>query len=150
VLWYYYHYRVRNRGKITTCIATVINLAFWSQLSSERTKQNALTAPFAGAARSSLLRGLGDNLCLHICYPRLGTAWATGGVYVIYIWPLPEIRAVSINQFYVSFGLDDRYLILIVTKCYRDISEPVTLTVSLTRKPNVDRLGHARTIAGGL
>ena len=25
------------------------------------------------------------------------------------------------NQFYVSFGLDDRYLILIVTKCYRDI-----------------------------
>ena len=26
-----------------------------------------------------------------------------------------------VNQFYVSFGLDDRYLILIVTKCYRDI-----------------------------
>jgi hypothetical protein len=25
------------------------------------------------------------------------------------------------NQFYVSFGLVDRYLILIVTKCYRDI-----------------------------
>ena len=25
------------------------------------------------------------------------------------------------NQFYVSFGLDDRYLVLIVTKCYRDI-----------------------------
>ena len=25
------------------------------------------------------------------------------------------------NQFYVSFGLDDCYLILIVTKCYRDI-----------------------------
>ena len=25
------------------------------------------------------------------------------------------------NQFYVNFGLDDRYLILIVTKCYRDI-----------------------------
>jgi hypothetical protein len=24
-----------------------------------------------------------------------------------------------VNQFYVSFGLDDRYLILIVTKCYR-------------------------------
>jgi len=23
------------------------------------------------------------------------------------------------NQFYVSFGLADRYLILIVTKCYR-------------------------------
>ena len=25
------------------------------------------------------------------------------------------------NQLYFSFGLDDRYLILIVTKCYRDI-----------------------------
>ena len=24
-----------------------------------------------------------------------------------------------VNQFYLSFGLDDRYLILIVTKCYR-------------------------------
>ena len=24
-----------------------------------------------------------------------------------------------VNQFYVSFGLDDPYLILIVTKCYR-------------------------------
>ena len=23
------------------------------------------------------------------------------------------------NQLYISFGLDDRYLILIVTKCYR-------------------------------
>ena len=36
------------------------------------------------------------------CYPRIllmldqgATAWATGGVYVIYTWPLPEIRAVS-------------------------------------------------------
>ena len=27
----------------------------------------------------------------------------------------------DVNQFYFSFGLDDRYLILIVTKCYRDI-----------------------------
>jgi len=26
-----------------------------------------------------------------------------------------------VNQFYVSFGLADRYLILIVTKCYRDL-----------------------------
>ena len=26
-----------------------------------------------------------------------------------------------VNQFYVSFGLAYRYLILIVTKCYRDI-----------------------------
>ena len=26
-----------------------------------------------------------------------------------------------VNQFYVSFGLDDRYLILMGTKCYIDI-----------------------------
>ena len=39
---------------------------------------------------------------LHACSPRIllmldqaATAWATGGVYVIYTWPLPEIRAVS-------------------------------------------------------
>ena len=40
--------------------------------------------------------------CLHACYPRIllmldqgATAWAKGGVTVIYTWPLPEIRAVS-------------------------------------------------------
>ena len=40
--------------------------------------------------------------CLHACYPRIllmldqeGAAWATGGVTVIYTWPLPVIRAVS-------------------------------------------------------
>ena len=40
--------------------------------------------------------------CLNACYPRIllmldqgTTAWATGGVNVIYTWPLPEIRAVS-------------------------------------------------------
>ena len=39
---------------------------------------------------------------LHAYYPRIllmldqsATVWATGGVYVIYTWPLPEIRAVS-------------------------------------------------------
>ena len=38
---------------------------------------------------------------LHACYPRIllmldqsATAWATGGVYVIYTCPLPEMRAV--------------------------------------------------------
>ena len=38
---------------------------------------------------------------LHACYPRIllmldqeGAAWATGGVTVIYTWPLPVIRAV--------------------------------------------------------
>ena len=37
--------------------------------------------------------------CLYACYPRIllmldqgTTAWATGGVTVIYTWPLPEIR----------------------------------------------------------
>jgi hypothetical protein len=40
--------------------------------------------------------------CLDACYPRIllmldhgATAWVTGGVYVIYTWPLPVIRAVS-------------------------------------------------------
>ena len=39
---------------------------------------------------------------LHACYLRIllmwdqgATAWATGGVYVIYTWPMPVIRAVS-------------------------------------------------------
>ena len=39
---------------------------------------------------------------LNAYYPRIllmldqsATVWATGGVYVIYTWPLPEIRAVS-------------------------------------------------------
>ena len=46
---------------------------------------------------------------LHACYPRIllmldqgATAWATGGVYVIYTWPLPEIRAVSMVTSYTS------------------------------------------------
>ena len=37
--------------------------------------------------------------CLHAYYPRIllmldqgATAWATGGITVIYTWPLPEIR----------------------------------------------------------
>ena len=33
------------------------------------------------------------------------------------------------NQFYVSFGLAYRYLILVVTKCNRVLLEPITLTV---------------------
>ena len=56
----------------------------------------------------------------------------------------------DVNQFYFSFGLDDRYLILIVTKCYRDISETVTLTASLTRKLNDHPLAHTRMISAGL
>ena len=47
--------------------------------------------------------------CLHACYPRIllmldqgTTAWATGGVYVIYTWPLPEIRAVSMETSSIS------------------------------------------------
>ena len=54
------------------------------------------------------------------------------------------------NQFYVNFGLVDRYRILIVTKCYRDILEPVTLTVSLTRNPIDYPLAHTETITVGL
>ena len=40
--------------------------------------------------------------CLHACYPRIllmldqgATAWARRGITVIYTWPLPVIRAVS-------------------------------------------------------
>ena len=40
--------------------------------------------------------------CLHACYPEIllmrdqgATAWARGGVYVIYTWRLPERMAVS-------------------------------------------------------
>ena len=43
------------------------------------------------------------STCLHACYPRIllmldqeGAAWATGGVTVIYTWPLPVIRAVVV------------------------------------------------------
>ena len=39
---------------------------------------------------------------LHAYYPRIllmldqsATVWATGGVYVIYTWPMPVMRAVS-------------------------------------------------------
>ena len=39
------------------------------------------------------------------------------------------------NQFYVSFGLDDRYLILKGSMCYRVLQEPDPLVASLTRKP---------------
>ena len=41
------------------------------------------------------------------CYPRIllmldqgATAWATGGVYVIYTWPLPVMRIVSMVTSY--------------------------------------------------
>ena len=46
---------------------------------------------------------------LHACYPRIllmldqgATAWARRGVYVIYTWPLLEIRAVSMETSYTS------------------------------------------------
>ena len=62
------------------------------------------------------------------CYPRIllmldqeVTARATG-VSTLYIHGLCQRLGCDYgNQFYVSFGLDDRYLILIVTKCYRDL-----------------------------
>ena len=51
----------------------------------------AIADPDAVTARPSL----------HAYYPRIllmldqsATVWATGGVTVIYTWPLPEIRAV--------------------------------------------------------
>ena len=44
-----------------------------------------------------------------------------GGHRYIYMASARDQGCEYENQFYVSFGLDDRYLILIVTKCYRDI-----------------------------
>ena len=62
------------------------------------------------------------------------TAWATGGcLRYIYMASARDQGCEYGNQLYFSFGLDDRYLILIVTKSYRVLQEPVTLTVSLTR-----------------
>jgi hypothetical protein len=51
----------------------------------------------------------------------------------IYIASARDQGGEYVNQFYFSFGLDDRYLIVIVTKCYRVLQEPVTLVASLTR-----------------
>ena len=42
-----------------------------------------------------------------------------GCLLYIYMASAREDGCEYVNQFYVSFGLDDRYLILIVTKCYR-------------------------------
>ena len=44
-----------------------------------------------------------------------------GYLRYIYIASARDKGCEYVNQLYVSFGLDDRYLILIVTKCYRDI-----------------------------
>ena len=56
-----------------------------------------------------------------------------GCLRYIYMASASDEGCGDVNHYRFSFGIDDRYLILIVTKCYRDISEPVTLTVSLTR-----------------
>ena len=45
----------------------------------------------------------------------------TGCLRYIYIASASDQVFEYGNQLYFSFGLDDRYLILIVTKCYRDI-----------------------------
>ena len=65
---------------------------------------------------------------LHACYPRIllmlnqaprhGPLGCHGYIYMAFT---SDQRCEYGNQFYVSFGLVDRYLILIVTKCYRDI-----------------------------
>ena len=50
------------------------------------------------------------------------------------------------KHFEVSFGLDDRYLFLTVTKCYRNIQELATLS----QKTIADPLGRKETITLGL
>ena len=64
--------------------------------------------------------------CLHACYPRILLCWIKVprhgplGVSTLYIHGLCQRLGCEYgNQFYLSFGLADRYLILIVTKCYR-------------------------------
>ena len=47
--------------------------------------------------------------------------------------PRQSAQTKRVHQFYISFGLDYRYLILIVTKSYRALQKPVTFKVSLTR-----------------
>ena len=95
--------------------------------------------------------------CLHACCPRILLCWIRGLRHgplegsQVYIHGLCQrLGWEYVNQLYYSFGLDDRYLIIIVTKCYREIWEPVTLTVSLTRKLTDHPLGHTETITAGL
>ena len=71
---------------------------------------------------------LTTRLCFHACYPEIllmldqgTTAWAIGGVYVMYMASASDQGCEYGSQLYASFGLDDHYLIFIVTKCYRDI-----------------------------
>ena len=71
---------------------------------------------------------LTTSLCLHAYYPRIllmldqGVRHGPQRVCTLYIHGLCQRSGCDCaNQFYVSFGLDNRYLILIVTKCYRDI-----------------------------
>jgi hypothetical protein len=45
----------------------------------------------------------------------------TGCLRYIYIASASDEGCGDVNHYRFSFGLDDRYLILIVTKCYRDI-----------------------------
>ena len=66
--------------------------------------------------------------CLHAYYPRIllmldqgGLYGQTGCVRYVYIAFASDQGCEYVNQFYVSFGLADRYLILMGTKCYRDI-----------------------------
>ena len=53
----------------------------------------------------------------------------TGYLRYIYIASARDKGCEYVNQLYVSFGLDDRYLILMGPKCYRVLLEPVILTV---------------------
>ena len=61
-----------------------------------------INCPFCVGSKSFSITRAEGNSSLHACYPRIllmlgqgATAWATEGVYIIYTWPLPEIRAVS-------------------------------------------------------
>ena len=69
-----------------------------------------------------------DKTLPDACYPRIllmldqGVRHGPQGASTLYIHSLCQWLGCEYgNQLYLSFGLDDRYLILIVTTCYRDI-----------------------------
>ena len=110
-----------------------------------------IDCPFCGGSKTfSITRTGGYPLPSYLLSQTGHRMGRWGRLRYIYAASASDQGCQSGNQLYVSIGLDDRYLILIVTRCYRDIQEPVTLPVSLTRKPIAHHLCHTRMITGGL
>ena len=73
-----------------------------------------------------------------------------GCLRYVYLTFTSDQSCEEVNQPYGSFGLADRYLILMWTKCYKVLWDPVTLMAPLTRKPVDHPLGHTGMIIAGL